>query len=140
MSVELLKHANKTRVGTAHFYKMDMRQITLQTDSFDGIWACASLLHLTHKEVPAVLSRLYALLKSDGTMFVSVKVGEGEGMAASDSIPGQKRFFSYYSTDELENLLRSAGFLITDIYTWDQHDRNSERSPQVWISCFVRKQ
>jgi superfamily II DNA or RNA helicase/SAM-dependent methyltransferase/SOS-response transcriptional repressor LexA len=53
---------------------------------YDGIWACASLLHLAEAELPAVLGRLWAGLKPAGVLFVSFKHGEGERTV------GERRF------------------------------------------------
>lgn len=44
---------------------------------YDGIWACASLVHLEYVEIPAVLRSLIQALKSKGTLFVSFKQGVG---------------------------------------------------------------
>ena len=45
---------------------------------YDGIWACASLLHLSENEIPEVLNRLWLALKPGGVMYASFKVGESE--------------------------------------------------------------
>jgi SAM-dependent methyltransferase len=47
-------------------------------DRFDGIWACASLLHVPMAELPEVLGRLGRALKSDGVLYASFKYGVGE--------------------------------------------------------------
>lgn len=45
---------------------------------YDGIWACASLLHLPQRDIPAALARLWAALKPGGTFYLSFKLGNGE--------------------------------------------------------------
>jgi SAM-dependent methyltransferase len=45
---------------------------------FDGIWACASLLHVTRRELSSVLARLARALKSNGVLDVSFKYGDDE--------------------------------------------------------------
>ena len=45
---------------------------------YDGIWACASLLHLPENKIPEVLNRLWLALKPGGVMYASFKVGDGE--------------------------------------------------------------
>ena len=47
-------------------------------DRFDGIWACASLLHVPTVELPDVLRRLASALKPDGVLYASFKYGGGE--------------------------------------------------------------
>ncbi len=45
-------------------------------NEFDGIWACASLLHVSMEELPDVLGLLARALKDDGILYVSFKYGE----------------------------------------------------------------
>lgn len=45
---------------------------------YDGIWACASLLHEREYELPAALARLWAALKPQGALYLSFKLGDGE--------------------------------------------------------------
>ena len=46
---------------------------------FDGIWACASLLHIPSYELVDVLNRCYKALKDNGIMYCSFKYGDYEG-------------------------------------------------------------
>ena len=48
-------------------------------ETFDGIWACASLLHLTEAECQIVVDRLSKNLKPGGCFYMSFKMGEFEG-------------------------------------------------------------
>lgn len=47
-------------------------------NQFDGIWACASLLHVPAKELPDVFQRLACALKPSGVIYCSFKYGQGE--------------------------------------------------------------
>ena len=47
-------------------------------DRFDGIWACASLLHVSEKELENVLAIFHRALKRDGVLYASWKYGEAE--------------------------------------------------------------
>lgn len=44
-------------------------------EPFDGIWCCASLLHLTEEHCDCFLTNLKHNLKSGGVIFISVKTG-----------------------------------------------------------------
>ncbi len=48
-------------------------------EKFDGIWACASLLHLSKDEIGPVLDTLSGLLKENGCLYVSFKYGDFSG-------------------------------------------------------------
>lgn len=46
--------------------------------TYDGVWACASLLHVSAAEMPHAVGRLWAALKPGGTFYCSFKLGSGE--------------------------------------------------------------
>lgn len=45
---------------------------------FDGIWACASLLHVPYNNIAALLDKLLSLLKKEGVFYASFKYGDSE--------------------------------------------------------------
>ncbi|PXX89127.1 DEAD/DEAH box helicase [Marinobacter vulgaris] len=49
-----------------------------ETNTYDAIWACASLLHLPVDQVPEAIALLWGALKPDGALYMSFKVGKGE--------------------------------------------------------------
>lgn len=71
---------------------------------FQGIWANFSLLHAPRADMPRHLARIRSALLSGGLVHVALKRGTGE---ARDRLG---RFYSYYEPDELQDLLRAAGF------------------------------
>lgn len=138
LSNTLLDYAKKTADTHATFYCMDLRNIRLNV-SFDGIWACASLLHLTREAFVPALARFYELLTPGGIVFLLMKEGQGEKLVTSGTIDGDTRFFTYYTSDEIRESLESLGFEVTNQYVWDQKERNKERPSEVWISTFGKK-
>ncbi|MBQ1784528.1 MAG: DUF3427 domain-containing protein [Gammaproteobacteria bacterium] len=46
--------------------------------TYDGIWACASLLHVPAAEMAATFERLWQALKPGGVLYCSYKYGQGE--------------------------------------------------------------
>lgn len=44
---------------------------------FDGIWACASLVHMNSTQVSKILSKLKTNLKDGGLIYISLKYGYG---------------------------------------------------------------
>ena len=139
LSEELLSIAKK-RVPTATFKKQDLRKLSFPKETFHGIWANASLLHIKRSEVTGVLQRFYEVLKPDGILFILIKEGKGEGYKRYKLAQSKPRYFTYFERSELHDLLAGAGFMILDSYTWDQKDRWPERPSEVWISSFSRKQ
>ena len=47
-------------------------------DEFDGVWACASLLHVPISEMADVLKKIKHGLRPEGIFYASFKYGEGE--------------------------------------------------------------
>lgn len=64
------------------FYEIDLY------DVYDGIWACASLLHCDRNRLHDVLKRIHAALRRDGICYMSFKYGTTdrvkEGRAFTD--------------------------------------------------------
>ncbi|MEQ1755825.1 MAG: class I SAM-dependent methyltransferase [Micropepsaceae bacterium] len=72
-------------------------------NQFDGIWACASLLHVPRAGLADVLARVHRALKPGGTVVASFKSGGAEGR---DSLG---RYYNYLNRDEAEALFLAAG-------------------------------
>jgi len=98
---------------------------------FDAVWACASLLHLPKHRLPAVLQLIHNALVAHGWIFASVQLGEGEGLLPDG------RYFSYYTREEFEQLLTSAGFSIGEC--WVSEDSLPSRRPIRWINVIARR-
>ena len=47
-------------------------------NQFTGIWACASLLHVSFDDLPKLLNDLIRCLKPDGILYASFKYGDSE--------------------------------------------------------------
>lgn len=56
---------------------LDFKELEFH-NQFDGIWACASLLHVNKNDIQDVINRLHSALKEGGTLYASFKVGNGE--------------------------------------------------------------
>ena len=92
----------------------DQRRLPIAAVSLDGVWACASLLHLPKTDMPVTLDEARRVLQPGGVLFVSLKAGDGEAWTTRGGGP---RFFAYYRAAQLDSLLARAGFRIVD--GWD---------------------
>ena len=73
--------AELARLASTHCgFKVAVRRFEDVDDveAFDGIWCCASLLHVPLTAMPATLDRLWRALRPGGTLYVSLKHGNGE--------------------------------------------------------------
>lgn len=84
---------------------MDIENLKFKDDTFDGIWAVTSLLHIPKVKMPSVIKKSYDILKSGGLFYVCVKEGDGEGLIEDEEF-NSRRFFSFWKKGELLNLFR----------------------------------
>lgn len=117
----------KENSPSSDFISMDARHLSFTEGSFDGIWACASLLHLPKADFPNAIGEACRAMKDDGTLFLSLKKGSDEGYVGEEN----KRYFSYYSEDEITGILESNGFHVISLETEEKKD--------TWISIFAKK-
>ena len=100
------------------------------TDAFDGIWACASLLHVRKDALPRVIRLIRRALKKDGVFYASFKYGETER-------DKNGRVFSDFTEDSLRALLDEAGGF-KDITLWTTNDARPGRTDERWINVLCR--
>lgn len=90
---------------------MSLRFEELESDAeFDGVWACASLLHVPSAELPDILARIHAALRPGGVFFCCFKSGAFEGIRDG-------RFYRDLTSEALEKVLADAGFAIEESWT-----------------------
>ncbi len=95
------------------------------TDIYDGIWASFSLLHAPRADMPRHLSALHMALKPGGIFFLGMKMGVG------GKRDGLGRHYEYYTREELETLLKDAGFTPTD--HWTGQAKGLDKTYHGWI-------
>ena len=99
---------------------------------FDGVWACASLLHIPHPEIPEVLRRFHQALRTRGILYVSLKEGQGERLAEDG------RFFSYFTLDAFSRAL-TKDRLFEVCRRWKNSDPDSSGTRRHWLNFLARK-
>lgn len=85
----------------------DMCAMPFEDDSFDGVLAAASLLHLTRMEALVALKEIKRVLRPGGVLSLGVKAGQGE---FTDSAG---RYFCLYNDKAIDSLLEFVGY---DVY------------------------
>ncbi len=98
-------------------------------NQFDGIWACASLLHVPAKELPDVFHRLALALKPCGVIYCSFKYGQGE-------YEKQGRRFTDMDETGLRTLVDETEALeIKEL--WVTADRRPGREQERWLNAVL---
>lgn len=101
-----------------------------ERDCYDGVWACASLLHVPEPDIPSALGRLWAALKPDGVFYASFKLGEGERIHAG-------RHFTDATEARMRAWLDSLPD-VADVECWTTPDRRPGRD-ETWLNVLVRR-
>jgi SAM-dependent methyltransferase len=97
---------------------------------FDGIWCCASLLHVPRAEMPDILRRLHRALKPGGLLYASFKRGEGEEFR-------EGRWFNDYTELALGELfVQVGGWEVRRL--WPSADVRSGREVQ-WVNLLATR-
>jgi len=100
------------------------------SELYDGIWACASLLHVDASVLPDVLTRIHELLKPKSILYASFKYGTGERKKNG-------RYFHDLTEDECRNLLSDADFSIKELFV--TKDVRPNRESEQWINVIAEK-
>jgi hypothetical protein len=95
---------------------------------FDGLWACASLLHVPLASFPDVVSRLAGALRSRGAFYMSFKLGEGERISHG-------RFFVDHTAESLERSIRCTPLVLVD--TWLSNNMRPAREGEQWLNAIA---
>lgn len=98
---------------------------------FDGIWACASLLHLCLEDIKVVMKKYAAVLKENGIFYVSFKYGTFSGERNG-------RFFTDMDENSFDALLRD----IPDLEINRQYiteDVRPGREAEKWLNIFLKR-
>ena len=92
----------------------DLREVAthLAGERFDGIWAAASLVHLSAPDVIDVLRQFAMLLRPDGKLFVSVRSSGETGWLDE---PDGRRWYTVWPSDVLADTVGAAGFTVDDV-------------------------
>ena len=99
---------------------------------FDGIWACASLLHLSLDDAKAAMKKYAAFLDKDGVFYDSFKYGTFSGERNG-------RFFTDMDENSFSTTLRD----IPELKIFKQYiteDVRPGRESEKWLNVFMKKQ
>lgn len=98
-------------------------------DEFDGVWACASLLHLPGEEIGSALARIALALRRGGVLFVSMKAGRFEGTRDG-------RWFTDTTPALLQQLITDTGVL-GPLRVWETEEARPELTV-AWVNALAR--
>ena len=104
-------------------------------ERFDGVWCSFVLLHLRRKDIFSILRKIRKLLKKNGVLFVATKEGIGEKIEPEHLNKKLKIFETFFRTEELEKMVKCAGFKILK----SRLDSDRQKSEEKIIIIYARK-
>ena len=122
------------RIAEAHtgqkVYHMLFDEIIWQ-NQFDGVWACASLLHCTMEDLPGILQKVSDSLKPGGVLYLSFKYGDFAGWRNG-------RYFTNLTEQTLQKLINTVPELHLETM-WITGDVRPGREHELWLNAIARK-
>ena len=128
-SEELCKIASKyTGIQVKQMLFEELEEV----ETYDGIWACASILHVEKKQLPEIIKKIATATKKRGVVYTSFKYGDFEGIRNG-------RFFTYLTEESFAEILKNVPELKVE-KLWISADVRAERGEERWLNIVLRKQ
>jgi len=121
--VRLASKYTKENIILQDFTKLDYRE------EFDGIWACASLLHFNKTKLISVIEKIIEYIRKSGIIYTSFKYGDFEGVRNG-------RYFSDFTEKSFSTLVLKSKIQI--IKMWTTNDRRPDRTTQ-WLNIILAR-
>ena len=115
---------SSVKVQCMDFFELDAEE------QYDGIWACASVLHVEKDRLPELFRIMSDALKPGGVMYLSFKYGDFSGTR-------EGRHFTDLTEVSFRELLTGFNDLIIE-EEWISEDSRPDRMVR-WLNEIVRK-
>lgn len=126
-SAELVKKAKELtgiEVRQQSFYELN------ESEKYDGIWACASLLHCDRDFLPEVMGHIFKALKPNGVCYMSFKYGNTD--REKDG-----RSFTDLNEQQAHELLKQIDQALL-LQQWITIDKRPDRDEE-WLNLLWKK-
>ena len=101
-------------------------------EEFDGVWACASLIHLSWEELKTALQQLYNATKSKGVIYFSLKTGDYQ------SIKNDGKTTYLYPEKNVESFMEETLKSEKIKNTW-QNPTKKPNDSSIWSNYLYKK-
>jgi len=131
--------AELAKLATAHLQQAVLTRSFLdvyEVAVFDGIWACASLLHVAASDQPQAWARLWRALKPGGVVYASYKLGDDA--QAAERMDALGRPFTDATEARVAGWLQGLGD-VARLDTWVTGDQRPDQN-QAWLNVLVVRQ
>lgn len=118
-------------VYTGITVKQMLFQELASVNEYDGIWACASILHLQKDDLILVLHKMATALKNTGVIYASFKYGTFLGER-------QGRYFTDFNEERLTEILALVPELQYREF-WISSDVRPDRNDEKWLNVILSR-
>lgn len=127
-SLELCKAASEyTGITVKHMLFQELNE----KERYDGIWACASILHVKSEELPEIIRKMSLATIANGIIYLSFKYGDFEGERNG-------RYFTDMTEESMAELL--VGFPELRVEKqWITGNVRDGRGDERWLNMILRK-
>lgn len=127
-----LLHEAVKRIPDGLFIRLFPQSLPFMPNSFDAVYADA-LTIVPKKDIKNTLQDFRIFLKTDGILYLSIKIGQANLMVMNDL--GGERYFTLFKKDEILNVLSKIGFNVV----WSKISQNTDSSLPKWFSLIAKK-
>ena len=133
--VEAVDGSEKLCKIASEFTEIEVKQMLFdelnEVEKYDGIWACASILHLPKAELRVVLKKMIRAVKPGGYIYSSFKYGEFEG-------DRNGRYFTDFTEETFQQFMQDfAEVSIKE--TWISVDVRPDRGDEKWLNVIIQR-
>lgn len=100
-------------------------------NEFNGIWACASLLHIDKKLTESVFNILCNALRDNGVLYASYKYGKGTSIL-------EDRYYNNYDEISFAEVIDNVNNFEILTY-WITKDLRPDRIDEKWLNVILKK-
>ena len=105
---------------------INVKEISFNNE-FDGIWACASLLHVKSNELVEVFNKISLAMTENASFYCSFKYGEFEGVR-------DDRYYTDMTLEKMNSVLVNTNLHIIEYWMKD----DSLNRDNKWISFIIK--
>ena len=122
---------SSVKVQCMDFFELDAKE------QYDGIWACASVLHVEKSRIPKLLEVLYRALKKGGVLYLSFKYGDHDGFRDGRHFTdlNETGFSELLDSLYCESVTRDEFELVDE---WKSEDVRGGKNVE-WLNVILRK-
>ncbi|WP_447970937.1 class I SAM-dependent methyltransferase [Nitrospira sp. M1] len=124
--------AAKARAPRLPVVQADMRRLPFPLQTFDGIWAAASIIHLPKAQARTLFRRLLTLTKPGGWLALTVMYGREVGVPQKQWIAG--RYLAKWHKSELKRVVHAAAWNIVSVERVKHQERKGS-----WLNLLATR-